>query len=437
MTEPIRLVPPFAASEGFSFAEPYAIGLLFAGLVLFAAIWILSSHRRRSFSPAAVYLLLGALASGGLHLLGIDLLDPIEQSHLIERLAEFAVIVALFGAGLRIDRRLGWTRWRSTVLLIVFVMPLTIGAVTLFASAFMGLSLGAAIVLGACLAPTDPVLARDIQVGPPGEGDRTESHFALTSEAGFNDGLAFPFVFLGVFVAAEGGTAWFAEWLAADVIYAIAAGLAIGALGGQAIGRGADWFREHGWLRPAFDGWVAMAAVLVLYGMTEVLGGYGFLAAFVGGLSFRRYEWDHEAHDRVHRGADFLENVTELGMVLLLGSTVTIVGLASPGFAGWLLVPVLLILIRPLAVLASFVGSKVQVKERLLIGWFGIRGIGSFYYAAVAINAGVLSTGEIELIYWTVIACVGVSILIHGFTAGPAMARTGKASDGSIEDDAA
>lgn len=415
------LIPLLAASEGFSFAEPYAIGLMFGGLVMFTAIWILSSHGRRSFSPAAVYLLLGALASAGLHLLGIDLLDPIAESELIERLAEFAVIVALFGAGLRIDRRLSWSRWRSTVLLIVFVMPLTIAAVALFASVFMGLSLGAAIILGACLAPTDPVLARDVQVGPPGEGDRTETHFALTSEAGFNDGLAFPFVFLGVFVAAEGGTGWIAEWLAADVLYAIAAGIAVGALGGQAIGRGADWFRRHGWLRPAYDGWVAMAAVLAIYGLTEVLGGYGFLAAFAGGLSFRRYEWDHEAHDRVHGGADFLENITELGMILLLGSTVTIAGLSAPGLAGWLLVPVLLLLIRPGAVLLAFSRSSIPRKERLLIGWFGIRGIGSFYYAAVAINAGVLTTGEIGLLYWTIIACVGVSILAHGFTAGPAM----------------
>ncbi len=423
-----------AASEGFSFGRPYAIGLLFGGLVMFTAIWILSSHRRRSFSPAAVYLTLGAIASGGLHIFGIDLIDPIEQSELIERLAEFAVIVALFGAGLRIDRQLGWGRWRSTFLLLVVVMPLTIAAVTLFASVFLGLSLGAAIILGACLAPTDPVLAGDVQVGPPGEGDKTETHFALTSEAGFNDGLAFPFVFLGVFVAAEGGTGWLAEWFAADVVYGIAGGLAIGAGGGWVVGRGADWFRKHNWLKPAYDGWLAMAAVLAIYGFTEVVGAYGFLAAFAGGLSFRRYEWDHQAHDRVHGGADFLENVTELGMVLLLGSTVTIAGLAAPGLAGWLLVPVLLVVIRPLATLLAFIGSKVRLKERLLIGWFGIRGIGSFYYAAVAINAGVLTTGEIELIYWTIIACVGVSILIHGFTAGPAMATVTETAEDPNED---
>jgi len=409
-----------AAATGFSFADPYAIGLAFAGLVLFTAIWTLSSHQRHLFSPAAVYLLLGALASAGLHLLGVDL---------IEHLAEFAVIVALFGAGLRLDRHFGWVKWRSTILLIAVVMPLTIGAIALFASTVMGLSLGAAIILGACLAPTDPVLAGDVKVGPPGEGDGSETSFALTSEAGLNDGFAFPFVFLGVFVAGEGGLGWFTEWLAADVLYAITVGIAFGVVGGVGIGKGADWLRKHRLLKPEYDGWLALAAVLAIYGVTEIAGAYGFLAAFAGGLSFRRYEWDHEAHDRVHDGAAFLENVTELSLVLILGSTVTIAGLAAPGLTGWLLVPLLLVLIRPGVTLLAFVGSKVSMRERLLIGWFGIRGIGSFYYAAVAINTGVLTTGEIGVLYWTIIACVGVSILVHGFSAGPAMSTIVKGRD--------
>ncbi len=414
------LLPP-AASPGFSFADPFAIGLAFGGLVLFAAIWALSSQGQRGFSPAMIYLVLGAFASAGLHLLGVDLLDPIEDSNLIEHLTEFAIVIALFGAGLRLDRHLGWKRWKSTILLIAVVMPLTIAAVAVFANAFIGLSLGGAIILGACLAPTDPVLARDVQVGPPGTGDGSETNFALTSEAGLNDGLAFPFVFLGIFVAGEGGWGWFTDWLAADVLYAIAAGVLIGVAGGRTIGMVSDWLRDRGWLKPEFDGWLALASVLVIYGVAEIAGSYGFLAAFAGGLAFRRYEWDHDSHERVHNGADLLENITELGMVLILGSTVTWAGLQAPGVAGLLLVPVLLLIIRPAAVLAAFAGSSVSLRERKLIGWFGIRGIGSFYYAAVAINADVLSVDEIQIIYWTIIACVGVSIIVHGFTAGPAM----------------
>jgi len=410
-----------SATPGFSFADPYAVGLAFGGLVLFAAIWALSSQNKRAFSPAAVYLVLAAVASAGLHLLGVDLLDPIEDAGLIERLAEFAVIIALFGAGLRLDRHLGFREWRSTFLLIVIVMPLTIAMVAGFANLFMGLSAGAAIILGAALAPTDPVLARDVKVGGPGEGDGQETRFALTSEAGFNDGLAFPFVFLGIFIAGEGGTGWVTEWLTADVAYAIAGGLVIGSAGGWLTSSGAETLRKRGWLKPAFDGWLALAAVLAIYGVAEIAGTYGFLAAFAGGLAFRRHEWDNESHERVHRGADLAEDITELGMVLIVGSTVTLAGLAAPGLAGWLLVPVLLLVIRPLSVMLAFTGSPVSMRERKLIGWFGIRGIGSFYYAAVAISAGVLTVDEISSIYWTIIACVGVSILVHGISAGPAM----------------
>lgn len=410
-----------AASPGLSFFDGYAFGFFFIGLALFVAIWALSGHGRRTVTPAAVYLLLGAAAAVGLNLLGIGQIDPITDSDVIERLSEVAVIVALFAAGLRIDRRLGWRRWRSTVLLIGIVMPITIGAVALFANTLMGLSLGAAVLLGASLAPTDPVLARGVQVAGPGEGDRTESHFALTSEAGLNDGLAFPFVLLAIFIAGEGGSGWLGEWFATDVLYAIGAGIAIGALGGFGIGYASDWLRERGLLNPDYDGWVALAAVLVIYGLTEIFSAYGFLAAFAGGLAFRRYEWDHESHHRVHTGSDLVENILELAMIVLLGSTITIVGLGAPGFWGWMLVPFLLLLVRPLAVMGSFIRSGVPVRQRAFIGWFGIRGVGSFYYAAVGISAGVLSLEEASTIYWTIIACVGVSILVHGLTARSAV----------------
>lgn len=417
---PIESFAPFGASPGFSFADTYSLGILFGGLALFVAIWSLSSQGKRTVTPAVVYLLLGGAAAAGLHLTGVELLDPIQDPEVIERLAEVSVIIALFAAGLRIDRRLGLRRWRSTILLIGIVMPLTIGAIALFANALMGLSLGAAIILGAALAPTDPVLARQLQVGPPGEGDKTESHFALTSEAGLNDGLAFPFVFLGIFVASESGTGWLGEWFAADVFYGIGVGLAVGAASGYGVGFGADWLRRRDLLSEEFDGWVALAAVLVIYGVTEVAGAYGFLAAFAGGLAFRRYEFDHESHHRVHSGADLVENITELAMILLLGSTITVVGLEAPGLWGWLLVPALIFLIRPVAVLGSFIGSPVPLRQRAFIGWFGIRGVGSFYYAAVAISSGALTLGESSTIYWTIIACVGVSIILHGLSARPA-----------------
>lgn len=396
---------------------------MFFGLVLFAAVVALSQQHERAFTAAVVYLAFGAMASLGLQLLGVEPLDPLDDTRLIERLSELAVIIALFSAGLRLDRPLGARNWRSTTLLIVIVMPLTIAGIALFASTAMGLSLGAALILGAALAPTDPVLASDVQVGPPGEGVEPETHFALTSEAGLNDGLAFPFVFLGVFVAAEGGTTWFAEWVFADLVYAITVGIAIGAAAGWVMAAAADRLRRRDLLLSEFEGWLAIPAVLTVYGLTEIAGAYGFLAAFAGGLSFRRYERRAQYHESVHSGAEVAEKMSELALVLLLGSTVTIAGLQEPGVSGWLLVPLLLLVIRPIAVFLAFARSRLQPAERAFVAWFGIRGIGSFYYAAVAIDAGVLAASEASILYWTVIACAGASIVAHGITSTPLTKR--------------
>jgi sodium/hydrogen antiporter len=412
------VVIPLGADPGFSSGDLYALAQLFAGLVVFVAVTALSQQHKRAFSPAMVYLVLGAAAAGLVRALGIDWLDPVEDARLIERLAEFAVIVALFGAGLKLDRPLRWQEWASTARLILIVMPLTIGAVAAFGTAAMGLSLGAAVILGAVLAPTDPVLASDVQVGPPGEQEKErEPQFALTSEAGLNDGFAFPFVFLGAFIAAEGGAEWLPEWLAADVAYAITVGIGLGAAAGYLTAAGARWLRDRGLLLAQFDGWLSLAAVLAVYGATELVGAYGFLAAFAGGLAFRRHELEHASRGRVHAGAETVEKIAELTLVLLLGSLVTWGGLATPGLAGWLLVPLLLVAIRPLATLAAFDRSPVPLRERAFIGWFGIRGIGSLYYAATTIDGRLLAETEAVTVFWSVVVLAGVSILAHGLTA--------------------
>jgi NhaP-type Na+/H+ or K+/H+ antiporter len=410
---------PSAAAPGFHFGDLYAVALLAAGAALLLAVVALSREHGRAFTSATVYLFMGAVASLGLSAVGVGLLDPLEDSLVIERAAELAVVIALFSAGIRLDRRLSLRGWASTVRLIGLAMPLTIGLVALLGNIVMGLSWGAAIILAAALAPTDPVLAGEVQVGPPGEGGEEEPRFALTSEAGLNDGLAFPFVFLGLLVAEPGGAS-LANWLLADVLYAIVVGTLVGALAGWGLAATTSALREREWLLAEYDGWLAIAGVLVAYGAAEVLGAYGFLAAFAGGLAFRRHEREHEYHQPVHRGIAEIERVSELALVLMLGSTVTLVGLSEPGIGGWALALALLLVIRPAAVLLSFLGSRLPHKERLFIGWFGVRGVGSFYYVAVAIGAGVLSAAESTTIYWTVIACVGLSIILHGLSATPA-----------------
>jgi NhaP-type Na+/H+ or K+/H+ antiporter len=334
------------------------------------------------------------------------------------------VIVALFSAGLKLDRPLTPRAWGSTARMLLIAMPITIALVALLGWQLLGLSAAAAVLLGACIAPTDPVLAGDIGVGPPGDEDEHEPNFALTSEAGLNDGLAFPFVLLALFMAGEAGSDWLTEWLLADVVYGIVAGLAIGAGVGLLAAWSVKRLRDAELLAPVLDGYHAIATVLVIYGLAEVAGAYGFLAAFAGGLAFRRYEHDHEINGSVHEGAELAEKLLELSVILLLGSLLTRAGLGAPGWEGWLLAVLAIAVVRPLACAVALLGSQLdRPSEKTFVAWFGVRGVSSLFYAAVAVEAGVLAAGEEEVVVWTVIACVLLSIVVHGITAGPSMRR--------------
>lgn len=416
---------PAAIEPGVTLLQAWPVGLLFLGLTVMVAIVALTHQRSRAFSPSVVYLALGIIGAMGATLLDARLLDLVEDAAVVERLAELTVIVALFATGLRLDRPVIRSGWRSPILLLAVVMPITITAVAAFGAGVMGLSLGAAIVLGAALAPTDPVLAGDLGVGPPGEGDEPEPSFALTSEAGLNDGLAFPFLYLGLVVAAGAGAGDLGEWALWDVAYAVPAGIVLGVGGGRLIAAGATRLRERDLIAAELDGWAAVAAVLAIYGIAEVAGAYGFLAAFAGGLAFRRREAGHEYAHGVHAGAATIERVLELGAILLLGTLVTREGLGAPGWAGWLLAPVLLLAVRPLACAAALRRAPLDPSERLWVGWFGVRGVGSIYYAAAAIGSGLLAPAEVEVVIWTVAAVVMTSILVHGVTADPLSRRLG------------
>ncbi len=414
---------PSAVSEGLSFGEPFAIGVLVAGLAVVAAVGALSHQHDHAFSASVIYLTIGLGVAALIEVLGVDGLDPADDHLLLERLSEMALIIALFATGLKLDRPLTRAAWSGVGRLLLVAMPLTIAGVALFGHAAMGLSAGAAIVLGACAAPTDPVLAGDIGVGPPGDEEEREPNFSITGEAGLNDGLALPFLLLGGLVAREQGGGWIAEWGLTDVVYAVSAAVVVGAAVGYGLAALAVALRDRGMLEHRFDGWLAIAAVLVVYGVAEIAATNGFVAAFVGGVAFRRYEQGHEYNARVHEGAEVVEKFAELALVLLIGSLVTWDGLRMPGAEGWLLVALLLVVVRPAAVFASTIGSGLRRGERTWIAWFGVRGIGSLYYAAVALGLGVLSGGEAGTVFWTVVILVIVSIIVHGITATPLSRR--------------
>lgn len=416
-----------AAAPGFSFGDAFVFGMLFVGVAIVAAIGALSHQKDRAFSASVVYLGLGLVAAVGIELLDVRWFDPLRNYEVLEHSAELAVIIALFATGLKLDRPLTWQAWKGVVRLLAIAMPLTIVAVVVYGTEVMGLSLAGAVALGAVLSPTDPVLAGDIGVGPPGDEEEHEPNFSLTGEAGLNDGLAFPFVFLAFFIGEQAGGewswSWAWEWFMADVLYAIIFGLALGAVMGYLLAAMATKLRRRRLFSIGFDGWLAAAAVLIVYGFVEVMGAYGFLAAFAGGLTFRRYERDSDANQRVHHGAEALEKFGELALVMLLASSVTLTGLGVPGVSGWLLVPLLLLVIRPLAVLVSLIGLRLPPGERAFVGWFGVRGIGSLYYLAVVIGFGVLTVAEMRTLFWTVTVCVLVSIVVHGLTATPLSRR--------------
>lgn len=251
--EPSSLPITLAAERGFAFADLYAVGLVFCAVALFAAIGALSHQRERAFSASMIYLGLGIVAAVAIEILGLHWIRPIEDAELLEHVTELAVIVALFATGLKLDRPFTRLAWAGVGRLLIVALPLTIGAITLFGHETMGLSVGAALILGAVLAPTDPVLAGDIGVGPPGDEEEHEPNFSITGEAGLNDGLAFPFLFAGLFMVDPGGTSWIGDWMLADVVYAIAVGMGIGVAVGYLAGAVARRLRDRGLLATSFD----------------------------------------------------------------------------------------------------------------------------------------------------------------------------------------
>jgi NhaP-type Na+/H+ or K+/H+ antiporter len=397
--------------------EGFPLVLLFIGVAMLLAIAALSRERERPFSATLVYLVLGIVGAVLIALFELPWIDPLEDPAPLEHLAELALVVALFGAGLKIERRFTFAGWRSVIVLLAVVMPLTIAAVAAYGTAIMGLSLGGAILLGSILAPTDPVLAGNVGEGPPGEPTAGNARFNLTAEAAFNDGLASPFVLLGLFVLQVDGLGWVGGWLLVDVAYAVGVGVALGAAIGYGLAALAARMRRRELLLPELDGFLIVGAVLVVYGATDAIDAYGLLAVFVAGIAFRRYETEHEYNRRVHDGAEVATNFLELAVILVLGSLVTLAALPEPGVAGWLLPPLLIVVLRPAAVLGLLRSSSgMSLRERGFVAWLGVRGIASIYYVAFVLAEGALGPAEGGTILWTVVFCVIVSIAAHGVT---------------------
>lgn len=291
-----------------------AIGLLLL-LVTLGSGWI----DRLPFSYAIIYLAVGILLGP----YGIHLIELRPQAEVLERLTEFAVLISLFGCGLKMNRPLHPWAWDSTARLIGFLMPICIFSLTAVGHLFLGLSWSSAILLGAILAPTDPVLASEIQLLDI--KDRDELRFGLTSEGGLNDALAFPFVYFGLYWIKDAQWQnWFRQWVLVDVLWAIAAGVGMGLL----VAQGIAWIhRRSQQVRSAdalMEDFVALSMVLITYALTELVNGYGFLAVFIAGMVVQRNHATPETYHSQREFAEQIEKLMEVGIVLLLGSLLRI-----------------------------------------------------------------------------------------------------------------
>lgn len=377
---------------------------------------------RRPLSMPIAFLGLGLVVFG--LPLGLPEADPLRYAKLTEHLTEIGVIVALMGAGLKIDRPFGRRRWASTGRLLIVAMPITIAVMALLGWWWAGLVPASALLLGAAMAPTDPVLASDVQVGEPTDEEDSEDEvrFALTSEAGLNDGFAFPFVYAAIAIATHGldPAGWLGEWVLKDVLYKGVVGLAGGAAIGWALGK--LFFRaKRDVLRLSrhSEGFLALAATFLAYGAVEVAGGYGFVAVFVAARGIRAAERSHEYHQVLHNFAEQTERLLTVLLLLLLGGAV-VGGLLAPltwqaATAGL----VLIFLVRPVAAFASLRGAPGTTAEHWVIAAFGIRGIGSFYYLAYAMTHA--NFPRSDLLWATTGFVVVVSAILHGIAATPVM----------------
>ncbi|MFG3715354.1 cation:proton antiporter [Micromonospora sp. NPDC047730] len=401
--------------------EPVDVAFAVVGLGALLAGVLPRVLERRPLSMPIAFLGLGMLVF--VLPTGLPNPDPLAYPEIATHLTEIGVIVALMGAGLKIDRPLSWARWSSTWRLLAIAMPVCIAAVALLGWWWAGLVPAAALLLGAALAPTDPVLAADVQVGEPSdvEDSEDEVRFALTSEAGLNDGLAFPFVYAAIAIATTGlaPADWLGRWLAMDVLWKVVAGVAGGWLIGWLLGK--LFFRAPSHLRLArhAEGFLALAATFLAYGLVEVVGGYGFLAVFVAARAIRAAERTHEFHSVLHAFAEQIERLLTVMLLLLFGGAV-VGGLLAP--LTWPAAAVglaLVFVVRPLVGRLSLLGAPGRPAEHWVIALFGIRGVGSFFYLAYA--TAKTDFAQADLIWATVGLVVIVSVVVHGVAATPVM----------------
>jgi NhaP-type Na+/H+ or K+/H+ antiporter len=423
----------------------FAIWALIIGALLTTMALLGTLLRRLPMSTAMLYLAAGyGLGPAGWALMAPD---PLSYAPILERMSEVAVLISLFAVGLKLGLPLSNPGWRLPVRLAIISMTITVALIAVIGMLGLGLSLGAGILLGAILAPTDPVLASDVQVLEAGDRDRLR--FSLTGEGGLNDGAAFPFVMLGLgLLGLHDLGAWGWRWLAVDVLWAIAGGLLIGGALGTLIGRLVVYLRSRHKESVGLDEFLALGLIALAYGLATLGNTSGFLAVFAAGLALQRVKEQpapgagpsapeaglpgHLPAEELATHSEYasaymmqqvlgfneqLERVAEVAIVLVLGAMLSYTYLHASAL--WFVL-LLLVIVRPVSVWLGLLGARISRDQRILISWFGIRGIGSIYYLMYAINHG-LPRPLAEQIIALTLAMVAVSIVLHGISVTPLM----------------
>jgi NhaP-type Na+/H+ or K+/H+ antiporter len=403
--------------------ETYIIIFILFGLSSFGMAFMPAVTKLTKVSYSVYYVAIGII----LYLLMPDVLPsplPTDNPELTVHLTEIIVIVSLMGTAIKIDRSFSFKKWASPLKLVGIAMLACIITSAVLGYYILEFALSAALLLGAVLAPTDPVLAAEVQVGPPLEDeDANETKFSLTAEAGLNDGMAFPFTWLAIVVAmtAVGDTPDLMHWFGYHVIYKIIAGMATGWLMGKLAAFIIFDIADKYDLLKSRDGFLAISLTLITYGLTEAIHGYGFLAVFVAGYSLRHAEKGHEYHEELHSFSDQVERILLAILLIFLGGTL-VSGILDP--LTWemaLIVLVFLLVVRPLFAWLALAGSKMRKAERFVISLFGVRGMGTVFYLAYAFRETEFDHKD-EL--WAIAAfTILLSVIFHGFTATSAMER--------------
>ena len=428
---------------------------LIVGAILILMALLGTLVERLPMSPSMLYLAIGYAL--GPAVWNVMAPDPLRHSGSLERISEVALLISLFAVGMKLGVPLRDKRWWLPVRLAFPSMALTVLFIALVGVFLLGLSSGAALLLAAILAPTDPVLASDVQVEDSSDRDRLR--FSLTAEGGLNDGTAFPFVMLGLGMLGLydfGSGGW--RWVAVDVLWAIAGGLAIGGALGALVGKLVVYLRTQHKEAVGLDEFLALGLIAIAYGVARLSVASGFLAVFAAGLALQRIQAQSKkgqpstaAKAKMILGAESekdlathadlagtymmqavqgfngqLERIAEFVVVMVAGAMLSYTYI--PPKAVWFVL-LLFLVARPAAVWLGLVGAtSVSRDQRILISWFGIRGVGSIFYLMYAINQGLPAVLAEQFIAVT-LTTVAASVVLHGISVTPLMTRYTKRSN--------